>query len=640
MKVGTPVALRTRSRLKRKVPLPHSSGFVPRSSTTTTTTAESLRDSSSFDPRVELPSSCSSTPSPHPSDADGDPLIKSPRTRTGKDAKSARSLHLEVEMSDRMSGLSTTQQQNQQNNKNNNNQTPENQSSASSSPSDGGSSQSSSEHQQQQYMEVDSNSSNNNDAVQVAGNCSKDMDMSGNSASAAALTTTGNAFAQLGSGQRTVCGSGAAAAAAMGGGKSGRRRASPFSSAAAVASRANVGTTGTFLRKSASAATPPSTPGLTTSASMGAIGRDGGGGAQFVTSSSKINNENENKRTSSNNNIDQKDDGAGASDAKSGSEEEETTGATATSTENEETKVVVVEEGVPSEHGEEGQLLAVTVLATSELEPFTNPAEELTNTLAGAVSDDWLPQFRAAESTRRLCVFHSELLTIDSLSVLLPFLEREAGSLRSAQARNALLAFQDFFRAGIPTTVGSIEHMNGIVCALVLKAVNEKRFIATAAAGALDELVKAHPKPIVLSALLTYHVSKSPRVCAQASLSAIRCAQNMSKESLAECTRSHDGQALVSTASLENGRSVEARKPAQALLRRMKDALGEIEFTKLCTNALEQMDCARVMKIVMAPKKKKATQRGKSIRELMIEKNRKKAANEIANEEDGEASSN
>lgn len=251
-------------------------------------------------------------------------------------------------------------------------------------------------------------------------------------------------------------------------------------------------------------------------------------------------------------------------------------------------------------------------------------------------SEEWSEQHDAATLLRRLVTFHPEETKSyiePNLKKVLLFLKQSVESLRSAQSRNALYAIQACFHNLEQRLILDQDTMQAVVDAVIIKSVNDKRFIASAGEAVLDEMVAAAASIAVLKSLLFHSTSKSAKVCTVVSKYATICLRNLAKTRKAklvakEIDSSNDVFAddelaktlVTSFADLESSRSVDAKKPAQESLRILHAVLRKERFEELAKESLSSADASQVLSIVQ-----KATQRDSkkpSIKEMMAAKRR------------------
>jgi hypothetical protein len=87
----------------------------------------------------------------------------------------------------------------------------------------------------------------------------------------------------------------------------------------------------------------------------------------------------------------------------------------------------------------------VQVLDRQAIQPSPNPSQERAAMHLHLQSQQWSQVYYAVESFRRLCIHHPSQVLDESLNCILPLLCKSAKALRSAVARNGLLALRDLF---------------------------------------------------------------------------------------------------------------------------------------------------------------------------------------------------
>mmetsp|Transcript_13161 Transcript_13161/g.24396 ORF Transcript_13161/g.24396 Transcript_13161/m.24396 type:complete len:515 (-) Transcript_13161:62-1606(-) len=286
---------------------------------------------------------------------------------------------------------------------------------------------------------------------------------------------------------------------------------------------------------------------------------------------------------------------------------------------------------------------SVVVHLVEELEPLEDPKAAATQMLEFAKSAEWLEQYEAVTLTRRLVNCHADTASgsvYDNMETILELLRSSVESLRSAQSRNALFAISEVFEH-LPSPDVLIEgagaSLNGMVDAVVLKAVNDKKFIASAGETVLQRMTETTPCIPVLLALLSHAKSKSIKVCTVISRSAARCLRGIlsdsnSKDKIpSEETLKHFKNMLLKEdrakeivgafAELELSRSVDAKKPAQDSLRKLNKILSAQEFEKVLKEVTTPSNTAHILTLVNKPALK-AKAKAPSLRDIMAEKRR------------------
>ena len=278
---------------------------------------------------------------------------------------------------------------------------------------------------------------------------------------------------------------------------------------------------------------------------------------------------------------------------------------------------------IPDQQEEEKENAAaiekVVVLETAEIIPAENPTLECGSIQANIDHPNWLVQYETIDSIRRLVVHNFESLK-PALEIVLPFLRKGAESLRSAQSRNALLALQELFKfAGAGNVSVLLCGIDKTVDVILIKSVSDKRFIAVAGVNALHQIGNSVPSIQLLSALLKHADSKSIKVLTQVGIAAAICVRGMDVK--ADIPEAKLGHIIKSVMLLESGRSVEARKHAQEVLRELNRGVGGSTFAAVASKSLSSSDCERAKKLVTKPRKP-AAEKKPSLKELMMHRRR------------------
>jgi len=289
----------------------------------------------------------------------------------------------------------------------------------------------------------------------------------------------------------------------------------------------------------------------------------------------------------------------------------------------------------------DGTEAPVVVLMHEELTALEDTDASLELIRSGVGSEDWAAQYEATTAIRRLVQFHPQLARSSiyaQLEPVLGLLKTGVESLRSAQNRNALYAIGELFRnlpdKDIIAEASSPIGIDGVVDAVVLKSVNDKRFIASAGEAVIQQMVESAPCPALLLSLLRHASSKNPKVCTVIARHGCKCLRGIvdaaateEHKSALSCGDETEAQALISGfAELELSRSVDAKKPAQAALRLLFRTLKPEPFEAALKTALNPTSVAHVLEIVRKPAVKKGPAKpSRSLREIMAEKRREMA---------------
>ena len=133
----------------------------------------------------------------------------------------------------------------------------------------------------------------------------------------------------------------------------------------------------------------------------------------------------------------------------------------------------------------------VVVLTREALQPSTDAAAERTHMHACIHSSNWSEAYYAVESFRRLCLHHPEQI-FDDLQHILPAVCESAKALRSAVARNSLMALSDVFLRDHsrpnPMTYCTDAMLELVVSTLLEQGAADKSFLRKEANIALHQL--------------------------------------------------------------------------------------------------------------------------------------------------------
>lgn len=326
---------------------------------------------------------------------------------------------------------------------------------------------------------------------------------------------------------------------------------------------------------------------------------------------------------------------------------------------------------------------AVTVISSAELVALGSPADvetQCARVVSSLSTDDWVEQHEATTMMRRLVKHHraevDAALLGPQLRPALEFLRGGVQSLRSAQTRNALLAVQELFQdmghskaellAGKSSSTSMLQE---VADAVILKSVNEKRFIANAGEGAMQHMVASAPCLPVLHALLAHSASKNPKVCAVVAKHAAACLRGLLKRNpacvtgaasasaatpasatssssssssadaadtgvAARASRAQSSKTVVALvkgfSQLERSRSVDAKKAALGSLRVLAKTMGPERFAETVHEALSPAEAAEALAAVAKASAKDGAKKPQ-LKALMAAKRRAMMSNQDTN---------
>ena len=238
-----------------------------------------------------------------------------------------------------------------------------------------------------------------------------------------------------------------------------------------------------------------------------------------------------------------------------------------------------------------------------------------------SASDVWSAQYECIDLVRQLAIHHAPLLA-GKIHVVIPVLREGAQSLRSAQCRNALLALSEVYANCAKSEL--MFQVDLTVNEVLRKCVNDLRFISKTANSSLAAMTNSIAGAEMFGALVRHSDNKNSKMCAAAAEGAFQCLKKAGKARVADFNA---GPYLARLNQFETGRSVQARRPAQAMMRFFAAALGKERFEKCAGEALSAADCARVCRIALKEKKKARSRPGSvSLKEIMAQRRREKAA--------------
>eukprot|EP00898_Chlorokybus_atmophyticus_P002278 jgi/Chlat1/3050/Chrsp208S03293 len=185
--------------------------------------------------------------------------------------------------------------------------------------------------------------------------------------------------------------------------------------------------------------------------------------------------------------------------------------------------------GVHSELGREPTPIDVEYPSREELRPLDDPSAALQDLKERLSSSDWACVCTALGEARRLALHHT-VAAEPQLDAMVSLCLKSVKSPRSALCKTAILCLGDVFYA-FQDRAGPL--FGECTLPLLLKASQDKRFVAEAAEAALADAATYMYPSVSVRALLTHAKgSKSPRVRAKAGQAMTLAVQRMSAEEL------------------------------------------------------------------------------------------------------------
>ncbi len=275
----------------------------------------------------------------------------------------------------------------------------------------------------------------------------------------------------------------------------------------------------------------------------------------------------------------------------------------------------------------------IIVLNKDELTVVEDVANVTVEIVRLMKSEDWLDNFDATTLVRRVVVLHSDVAVYSFGSILgdiLLLLKNGVNSLRSAQSRNSLFAIREMFQLYPEKRELAVEPQ-GLVDAVLLKSINDKRFIASAGNAVLGHMVKNAPFFSILGALLSQASSKSPKLCAVIAKHSECCLRAILSNDEAQLLKAHAGQVAEDTikgfANLALSRSVDAKKIALSALQRLRNHVGKDRFQACLEAMLSPTDAAKLTEELGKSATKRGPTKKLSIKEMMAKKRLEMKAN-------------
>lgn len=222
--------------------------------------------------------------------------------------------------------------------------------------------------------------------------------------------------------------------------------------------------------------------------------------------------------------------------------------------------------------------ITIDYISSEDLKPLSDPDTQIQGLIEGLDSKDWIKVCESLNDTRRLALYHSNLL-LPLLEPVVVVLVKAMKNPRSALCKTSIMAAADIFVAYRdklmePTLAGGFDNL---LLQLLLKASQDKRFVCEEADKTLNSMVQSLTPLPLLHNLQKYARHSNPRVRAKAAISISNCVSRMSFEDLQEF-------GLVSlvqvAANLLNDRLPEAREAARSITMSVYKSFTENEDQK------------------------------------------------------------
>ncbi|TMW58963.1 hypothetical protein Poli38472_007108 [Pythium oligandrum] len=245
---------------------------------------------------------------------------------------------------------------------------------------------------------------------------------------------------------------------------------------------------------------------------------------------------------------------------------------------------------------------SVVILTTNELEPLENPSVEVIALAMQQLqcSDDWLVQHEAITQLRRAIVHHmsSRLTDEEYVCAFVPLLATACDNLRSALAKNALLALSECFEylgfarlqsfLVVSTAVRRRSSCNAVSSSepallldvLLRKSTCEKRFLRDAALEAVDQLIQYLASPELIACAAPYATNKNAKVVAIASKIISQSFRRLSPSDLARFTTQEASLQVIlaALARFRAGKESTARSESLVCLKMLGESIGNAKM--------------------------------------------------------------
>jgi len=158
-------------------------------------------------------------------------------------------------------------------------------------------------------------------------------------------------------------------------------------------------------------------------------------------------------------------------------------------------------------------------LASEDIRPSAHPQQEMSKTLASLPTDDWPDIFLTLNSVRRLGLHHCDLVDKHS-HALVRDVVKQVGNLRSAVAKNAILAIRDLW-----TGMGrALDVEVGVVVPVLLKRSSDTNgFLSTTADDTMRQVIHRATLTRTLGALVPCCATRHTGVRGRAAVYTLEC---------------------------------------------------------------------------------------------------------------------
>ncbi|KAM0831472.1 hypothetical protein ACQ4PT_065512 [Festuca glaucescens] len=206
---------------------------------------------------------------------------------------------------------------------------------------------------------------------------------------------------------------------------------------------------------------------------------------------------------------------------------------------------------------------AVEYVRSEDLQPVAGPKARAAGLVAEIDSKDWVKVCEALNDARRLAIHHPALLT-PILEKMVLAMVKTMKNPRSAVLKTSVMACTDVFNAfGNLISSASADAFDKLLLQLLLKASQDKRFVAEEAEKAMRAMATSMPPLPLLKKLKSYVHHANLRVRAKAAVAMAHCAARMDIETMKEFGLS---ALLQVSAELLNDRLPEAREAARSIV--------------------------------------------------------------------------
>uniref|UniRef100_A0A0E0JT80 TOG domain-containing protein n=1 Tax=Oryza punctata TaxID=4537 RepID=A0A0E0JT80_ORYPU len=215
---------------------------------------------------------------------------------------------------------------------------------------------------------------------------------------------------------------------------------------------------------------------------------------------------------------------------------------------------------------------AVEYVRSEDLQPVPHPKAKVAGLVAELDSKDWIRACEALNDARRLAIHHSSLLNPILEKVMLAIV-KTMKSPRSAVCKTSIMACTDVFNSfGNLLSSTSDDAFDKLLLQLLLKASQDKRFVAEEAEKAMRAMAASMPPLPLLKKLKPYVHHANLRVRAKAAVAMSQCASRMDIATMKEFGMS---AMLQVAAELLSDRLPEAREAARGMVNSMHAAFSK-----------------------------------------------------------------